>query len=322
MRAVVLAGAGQAQLVDRPAPSAGAGERLVRVRRAAICATDRKAMRTGKWAPRVLGHEFAGELADGTRVAVHPEVSCGDCPTCEAGLENRCPSRISIGLGRDGGFAEQVVVPADRILPIASSVDMDAAALLEPLACCIHAVDLLAPIEIGTAVVVGAGAMGVIAMWALQAAGWKVAVLQRSEPRRRQARDLGADAVAADPQQLLELLGGPVDAAVVSAPGPQALLAGLEVLRPGGAAHILAGSPDPVPVDANLVHYRHLHLVGSTGSTMATYRRAHDLVVRGEVPLARLPRELVPLDRVPSALADEPASPALKTLVAVDEVTR
>lgn len=314
MRAVRLKGQRRATLDDLAPPVAASGESLVTVRAAAICATDRKAFASGRFASRTLGHEFAGERPDGTPVAVHPEVSCGLCAACRVGLENRCPARVSIGLGRDGGFAETAVVPDDRLLEL-DGVPMGLAPLLEPLACCIHALELLEPRDGDTGLVVGAGVMGVLSMWAMQASGMRVAVLQRSEPRRSLASSLGADAVVADGQDPAAALGAPPRVAIVSAPGGPPLDAALELVAVGGAVHVLASSPGGAPADANLVHYRHLSLVGSTGSTFATYRRARQLVAAGRVPLERLPVERIGLEDVPAALARPVSGTRLKTLV-------
>ncbi|QBI19928.1 hypothetical protein ER308_10390 [Egibacter rhizosphaerae] len=79
--------------------------------------------------------------------------------------------------------------------------------------------------------------------------------------------------------------------------------------------HALAGTPGGAPVDANLVHYRHLTLVGSTGSALKHYLPGLELVARGLVPLERLPVEQVGLDEVPDRLANGPAGSALKTIV-------
>lgn len=314
MYAVRLHGQHRATLEELDPPVAARGESLVTVRAAALCATDRKAFASGRFAPRTLGHEFAGERADGTPVAAHPEVSCGHCDACRAGLENRCPARVSIGLGRDGGFAETAVVPDDRLLEL-DGVPMGLAPLLEPLACCLHALELLEPRDGDTGLVVGAGVMGILSMWAMQAAGMRVVVLQRSEPRRSLAARLGADAVVAEGRDPAAAFGAPPRIAIVSAPGGPPLDAALELVAVGGAVHVLAGSPDGAPVDANLIHYRHLSLVGSTGSTFSTYRRARQLVAAGQVPLERLPVERIGLEDVPAALARPVPETSLKTLV-------
>ncbi|MGH2997545.1 MAG: zinc-dependent alcohol dehydrogenase, partial [Gaiellaceae bacterium] len=289
MRAVRVSSPGTAELVDVEAPRTEEGEVLVRVEHAAICATDRKLAARGSEPPRIPGHEFAGRLEDGTLVGVHPDVGCGRCAACVAGFENRCPSRISIGLDRDGGLAEAVAVPTAHVVPL-GDLDSALSPVLEPLGCCLHAVSLLDVRPGDTAVVVGAGAMGILCTWALQEAGATVAVSQRSPERRALAAELGADLVLSPDQRPAEVLGEDPRLAIVTAPGAEPLRWALENVALGGRVHAFAGSPDGAPVDANLVHYRHLRLVGSTGSSLADYERARALTAAGRIPLDRLPR--------------------------------
>ncbi|MGH2664047.1 MAG: zinc-dependent alcohol dehydrogenase [Actinomycetota bacterium] len=317
MRAVRVSDPATVDVVKVPRPPAGTGEVLVRVSAAAVCPTDRRLAARGADPPRIPGHEAAGRLEDGTPVGVHPDIGCGRCPLCRAGWENRCPDRISIGLDRDGGFADWVAVPGRHVVPLAG-VGPGVGPLLEPLACVLHALRLLGVGSRERIVVVGAGAMGILATWALQAAGAAVAVVQRSEPRRRLAAELGADAALGPDGDPAEALGDLPAAAIVAAPGAEALTWALERVAPGGRVHAFAGTPEGAPVDANLVHYRHLALVGSTGSTVADYERARELAASGAVPLDRLPIATVPLESVPGVLLGSPGSDVLKVLVDVE----
>ena len=324
MRAVRVREACAASLVEEPVPEAVEDAVRVRVRYAAICATDRKLTRRGMPTDRVLGHEFAGTLDDGTTVGVHPDIGCGHCDACRNGWSNRCTERRSIGIDRDGGLAEWVIVPRSQAVPIPPTLLPDAP-LLEPLACCLHALRLLP--DVPRAAVVGAGAMGVLAMWALQSRRIAVAVCQRSDDRRRLADELGADAVCAPDDDPAPALGGPPEAVVVTAPGAAPLRWALEHVAVGGSVHAFAGTPGGAEVDANLVHYRHLRLVGSTGSTLDDYRTAIELVADGRVPIDRLPRRTVPLSEVPEELNSACAEPgedrgrasALRTIVDLGE---
>ena len=316
MRAIRVEAPGVATLVDVPKPTPAEGEVLVRVEAASLCGTDRKLAANGSGAPRIPGHEVAGRLDDGTPVGVHPDVGCGRCADCNQGLENRCADRTPIGLDRDGGLAEWVVVPAPHAVPL-DGLEMALSPLLEPLACCLHAVSLLRVRAGDPAVVVGAGSMGILCMWALQEAGARVAVSQRSDERRRLAEELGADAVLTPEESAADALGEAPRLAIVAATSADALEWALREVKPGGVVHVFAGTPGGAPVDANLVHYRHLILLGSTGSTLADYERAHRLVATGAVDLDRLPRSTIPLEEVPAALLGERDPRELKAVVDV-----
>ena len=301
MRAVQVSGPGEASLVDLPDAKPADGEVRVRVLWAAVCATDRKLTERGVAEPRVPGHEVAGVLEDGTVVGIHPDIPCGRCRQCARGWGNRCPLRQAVGIDRDGGFAEWLAVPAGHAVPV-SGVGPELVPLLEPLACCVHAADLLDARSVRRAVVVGAGSMGIFGLWTLQAHGVAVAAMDRNPERRAMAVELGADAGISPDEDVSEALGGPVEAALVTAPGVDALAWAASHLEVGGALHAFAGTPGGAPLDANLVHYRHLRLIGSTGSRLVDYARAHALVASGAIDLARMPRTTVTLDALPEAL--------------------
>lgn len=314
MRAVQITAPGAPRLVEAPPPRPGPGEAVVRVEVAALCATDRKLTANGSTFPRIPGHEIAGRLEDGTLVGVHPDIGCGRCPACRSGLENRCAARVSIGLDRDGGLADLVAVPEPHLVPL-RGVELGLSPILEPLACCLHAVSIMGARRGDTAVVVGAGAMGILCMWALQQAGATVAVCQRSRGRRELAAELGADAVLGPEERGAAVLGREPALVIVTAHGAPALEWALREVAVGGVVHAFAGAPGGAAVDANLVHYRHLRLVGSTGSTLSDYERALGLVTSGAIALERLPRTTIALEQVPEALVDDPDPHALKIMV-------
>jgi threonine dehydrogenase-like Zn-dependent dehydrogenase len=301
MRALRIDGPMQVELVDVPRPEPAPGEILVKVAFASICATDRKLSARGPAVPRIPGHEVSGWSEDGTPVGIHTDLGCGTCRHCRAGFENRCRERVSIGLDRHGGMAEWVTVPEAHVLPL-GDLDLAVAATLEPLGCCVHAVSLIDVPDGAPAVVVGGGPMGILATWALQARGARVAVCDTVEAKRRTAAELGADAVLGPESDPAVVLGDPPLVGIVTAPGQEPLRWALERMDVGGTLHTFAGSSGANEVDANLIHYRHLALVGSTGSTMRDYRQAYEMVASDRIPLGRLPRTLISLEEAVSSL--------------------
>ncbi|MGH9243756.1 MAG: zinc-dependent alcohol dehydrogenase [Acidimicrobiales bacterium] len=308
---------GSAELVELPIPQVRDGEVLVRVTTASICPTDRRLLARGADPSRVPGHEIGGRLDNGRPVGVHPDVGCGRCEHCLGGFENRCERRVSIGLQRDGGLAEWVAAPEGHVVPV-QGVDAELVPLLEPLACSLHAVGRMGVTRGERAVVLGAGAMGILGTWALQAAGARVAVVEPVAERRGQAVDLGADVAIGTDEDVGAALGGDPGVGIVTAPGAEPLAWTLERVGVGGRVHAFAGMPGGALVDANLVHYRHLTLVGSTGSTVEDYRRARDLVLAEDVPLGRLPRDTISLEAAPEALGSDRPPSGLKVVVRIE----
>jgi L-iditol 2-dehydrogenase len=143
-----------------------------------------------------------------------------------------------------------------------------------------------------------------------------VAVVQRSEARRRLAAELGADAVLEPGADVEAALGSRPRAALVTVPSVEALSWALECVDVGGRVHAFAGIPGGAPIDANIVHYRHLRLVGSTGSTVADYRRARDMARSGSISLERLPSRSIALEEVPQILLDPHPDPRTLRFVA------
>ncbi|MCH4200978.1 2,3-butanediol dehydrogenase [Clostridium tyrobutyricum] len=168
---------------------------------------------SGSTAPVVLGHEFSGNVVEvgdgvskfkeGDRVIVEPMVVCGKCPACLEGKYNLCESLGFHGLcGSGGGFAEYTVFPEEYVHKIPDSMSYEEAALVEPIAVALHSVRI-ADFNIGdTALVLGAGPIGLATVQCLRAAGASfIAVLQRKSIRQEYAKEFGADVVL-DPNEV------------------------------------------------------------------------------------------------------------------------
>jgi threonine dehydrogenase-like Zn-dependent dehydrogenase len=214
MPAAVLADAGRLEIAERPVPRVESPEDVVLdVEACGICGTDLQILGGGHSATVgvILGHEFAGTVAEvgeavsgleaGQRVAVAPNVSCGQCDSCRRGLRNQCERFTTHGVFVDGGLAPHVRVPASACHPVSASLPGHVAALVEPLSTVVHGVRQARPFPGETALVVGAGPIGLMFVALLRLAGLRVGVVEPSEERRELAERLGAeelDGAAAD----------------------------------------------------------------------------------------------------------------------------
>ncbi len=217
MKAAVYHGVGDVRIEDLTDPEPGPGEVKIKVAHNGVCGTDlheyfsaatiiplEQHPQTGVAAPVVLGHEFAGTVAEtgtdvtmlsaGQRVAVRPTYQCGKCPPCVEGLQNACRVLAFHGLsGPGGGLSEFTVVRADMLHLLPDEVSLELGALVEPMAVAYHAVDRAELGPSDTAVIVGAGPIGVGLWFALRARGIQnVVVSERSEVRRSAISRLGA----------------------------------------------------------------------------------------------------------------------------------
>ncbi len=205
MKALVYLGADQVALRDEPdATRRGNDDVVMRVDAAGICGSDLHAYHghdPRRVPPLVLGHEAVGRLPDGRRVVVNPLIPCGRCARCAEGRTNLCPNRTMIGMQFAGCFAEAVTVPEGNLITVPDGTSDIAAALTEPAACVLHGLHLAArasarPIAEARSLVIGGGAIGLLAALYLKAWGARdVRLAETSEERRRTV----ARAAAAEP---------------------------------------------------------------------------------------------------------------------------
>jgi threonine dehydrogenase-like Zn-dependent dehydrogenase len=136
----------------------------VHVRSAGICGSDLHILEM-KWPmPCVAGHEIAGVLDDGTPVAVEPLIPCGECEYCRGGDYNLCQIVITLGIGRNGGMADEVIVPERSLVYLPSNVDVKDACLIEPLAVAVHGMRKAGVNAKERVAVIGGGAIGLSAV--------------------------------------------------------------------------------------------------------------------------------------------------------------
>jgi threonine dehydrogenase-like Zn-dependent dehydrogenase len=163
MKAVKLLNS-KVEVVDVESPE-GEGVRI-KVSSAGICGSDIHMLNMGFGMPVVCGHEFAGELEDGSAVAVEPLAPCGTCEQCRLGAYNMCevgPAMI-LGVGRDGGMAEEVIVPRNSLIYLPSDVDPKDASLIEPLSVAMHGLRKAGLNPRMRVAVVGGGVVGLCAV--------------------------------------------------------------------------------------------------------------------------------------------------------------
>ncbi len=298
MWALLLTDAYELEVRDLDVPSPAADEVLLRVEGAGICASDVDGVASRsprRSPPLVMGHEFTGEVHAagssagehliGTRVAVNPQLTCGDCMWCRSGAENICANRGLIGGTRPGGFAELVSVPLRCLHPLTDENSRDLAVFAEPLATCVHALSLASMNFVDTAVVLGAGAIGVLAAQLLRTAGARLIIVGEPVADRRELVTTVADAVVS-PSDLdrcvSELTHGvgadiSIDAVGTAASRPDSL----RVLRPGGCAVWLGMHAQEATVPAFEMVVGERRAIGSFAYTNAEFSVALGLLESG-----------------------------------------
>lgn len=336
---------GVLRFVEKPEPTAGDGELVVRIAANGICGTDLKIARgEHRFFPpgtvRVPGHEAIGVVtenksgddryAPGTAVAIAPNISCGHCRPCQRGFQNLCENYEAFGLTFDGAFSELMLVPAPAIkngnvLVIPEHLDLGTAALTEPIAAVIRGFRPLNITENDTVLICGAGPMGLISLLVAKQRGVGKVIVSQTSPHRRQiAEELGADATI-NPREgdLAEQVkdmtdGAGADVVVVATPVAQVFTDALRSAAVGARINFFAGLPSgkgDIPLDANLIHYRELIVTGSTANNNADCQEALDLLASNPDLFSPLISAFYPLNEADKAFEAAKAGDNLKVIL-------
>lgn len=334
MRAVRLEAVGNMVMREVAQPVAGPGELLVKVLAAGICGSDRHMFKgeypTGR--PVTLGHEFCGrvvavgpdvrDFTGGELVTIDPNIACGACPACWAGRPNLCERLTAIGVFSDGGFAEFVAVPAGQAFRLPEGLDPVHGAFSEPLACCLHALDVARIVPGSSVAVLGGGVIGLLMVQLARLAGAaQIVLVTRQASRRALALDLGATA-AIDPAAgdvvaaVRDLNGRGVDVVLECAGVPETLQQGLGMLARGGALVLFGVTPNGVEVPVRpfdlLVNEIRLEAAYLNPHTHA---RAAALVASGVLQLDRLVTHVIGLADVAGVVGAPPQPGEIKVIV-------
>jgi len=211
-------------------PEAGADDTVVvEVRSASLCGSDLHLIGFGPL-PVVLGHEFAGVLADGTPVAVDPTNPCGTCAQCTSGQRHLCRFGTILGVSLDGGMAERVRVRRGALVPLPAGLPPAHACLVEPTAVSVHGLHLAGITGGERTAVIGAGSIGLAAVAALADNGAEVHLEARHPAQRDAGERLGATGPAA----------GEYDVVFEAAGTQSAVDRAVELVRPGGLVMFLS----------------------------------------------------------------------------------
>jgi threonine 3-dehydrogenase len=293
-----------AELVERPVPSPGPGEVLLRMEAASICGTDSHLYNWDPWAaeilkpPIILGHELAGRVAgagtgvtrvrDGDLVGVESHIVDWTCTQCRSGQAHLCRNLKVIGAHVDGGFAEFVVIPEANAIE-SNGLDPAVVALQEPMGNAVHAA-FVEPIEGRTVAVTGCGPIGLCAVAVAKAAGASLVIATDVEPYRlemagRMGADLAIDGRQADlVPRVMDATGGDGAEVVLEMSGAQpALDTALAIVTRGGRISLLGIFSQPARVDlSDRVIQKGVRLYGIYGRRLYdTWERTQALLRGG-----------------------------------------
>ncbi len=322
---VIWPGTEGVEVEDREVPSPGPGELKIRVEASGLCGTDLH-IAAGEYpfatSGVTLGHEFAGTVVEaggevigfgvGDRIVIDPNVPCRMCRYCHDSRPHLCENPQALGVTLDGGLAESAVLPATQAYRVPDGLSAEAAALTEPLACVLHAVDLggLRPGE--RALILGAGPIGILCSMLLVAAGASEVLVSEPNPNRKErlekigATPIDPDAVSGDmADRVFECVGR-----------PETMRAAVEAARPGATIMwVGVAAPDTeVPVRPYDVFKRELTIRGSYTNPYVM-DRALGLLASGRLDWEKVVTHRFPLDQFDDAWAVHSEGAGLKVSV-------
>ena len=323
MRAVAVTEDRRLELVDIRRPIPGAGEVLLDVRYCGICGSDLHMLHMpADVVPPglVLGHEFTGAIADlgpgvegwavGERVVVFPMVPCGQCHACRAGHPNLCHKRMEEepGVGRQGAYAESVVVPVGMLRRLPSKVSDAHGALIEPLAVAVRAIRLSGATPDEPVCVLGAGPIGVLTVVSLRARGFgRVAVVEPAPGRRAVVERLGVPAVAPHEAStgVPSLVGHESPKTVLDCTGhPSGAPLALELLPAAGCLTIAGLPTAAVPLDLAALVRKEIVVRGAFIYVEDDFAEALGHIAAGRVPCEQIITTVAGLEEAPAWFED------------------
>lgn len=332
MKALSLVGAGDARIVDVPEPVKQTGSLLLKVEMVGLCGTDLNSFRGRNplvTYPRVLGHEIAATIVEGTaglpagtRVCVSPYTSCGICPACRNGRANACRNNQTFGVQRDGALTELIEVSAGKVF--ASTLDFKSLCLVEPLTVGFHAVARGRITAADTVAIFGCGGIGLGAIAGAAFRGARTIAIDIDDDKLETARLAGAtdliNSGTCDVRgRLRELTHGDGPGVVIEAIGlAETFQMAVEEVAFSGRVIYIGYTKEPVAYETRLFVQKELDIMGSRNALPENFCEVMNMLELGLFPVEKAVTAIVPLAEGPSYLEQWSAQPSAFTKIMID----
>lgn len=311
------------------------GEAIVRIRRIGICGTDMHAYQGNQpffTYPRILGHELSGIIEQindmncgflvGDQVAIIPYLHCGVCIACRHGKTNCCTSMEVLGVRVDGGMQERIAVPVTHLIRT-EGLSLDASAMLEPLAIGAHAVRRSQLSQGETALVIGAGPIGLGVMAFATHVGANVIAMDVNEERLAFCKswakvDHTVNALNGAQEQLLELTDGSYPTVVFDATGnTNSMENAFRYVAHGGTLVYVGLVKNDISFNDSEFHKREMTLMGSRNATREDFNQVFEALQTGEIDINRYITHRAGFNEMVNRFEDwlDPASKVIKVII-------
>lgn len=325
MRSAVFYGKHDLRVEEHAVPAVGPQDVLIQVKACGVCGTDVHIYEGDKGAaevtpPTILGHEFAGvvtavgeevrKVRPGDRVCIDPNCYCGACDPCRQGQVHFCEHMIGYGTTVDGGFAEYCAVSERQVYRLGENTSFEQGAMTEPVACCLHGLDMCGIQPGHQVVIIGGGMIGLLMLQLSRMAGAaKVALLEPVDSKRETAKKLGADLcinpIGTDVKKVLREAGFTWIQTVIECVGRPSTIEQAIELADHKATVMMFGLTKPdetISVKPFRVFQKELVLKASYINP-CTQQRALDLIDSGRLDVSSMVYEVCGLEQLEEILA-------------------
>jgi 2-desacetyl-2-hydroxyethyl bacteriochlorophyllide A dehydrogenase len=331
MKAVVLRGPGEIAVEDRPEPKHTEGHVLLKINMVGLCGSDLNSYR-GKNPmvsfPRVPGHEISATVVEGAagfrsgdQVTLSPYSSCGKCAACRRGRPNACQSNETLGVQRDGGLTEYLVVPPEKLYT--ANLNLKELCLVEPLTVGFHAVARGRVTHADTVAIIGCGGVGLGAVAAASFRGARTIGIDLDDAKIETARKAGATELINTNRddlhtKLYELTDGLGPDVIIEAIGlPSTFRAAVEEVAFTGRVVYIGYAKEPVAYETRLFVQKELDILGSRNALPEDFREVIRMLEEHRFPVDDAVSRIVPLEETPEAIATWSADPARFTKIMI-----
>ncbi|SNS18743.1 2-desacetyl-2-hydroxyethyl bacteriochlorophyllide A dehydrogenase [Anaerovirgula multivorans] len=316
MKVVEIKEPGRIQVVEKEIPKPKKGEALLKIKYCGICGSD-IATYTGNQPfasyPRIPGHEFSAEIIEvednnlglqkGMIVTANPYFNCGSCYSCQKGKVNCCESNETMGVQRDGSFAEYLTMPIERIYN-GKTLSAKTLALIEPFSISYHAINRGDIQKEDKVLVFGAGAIGIFAMIAAKLRGAQVYITDVFEDRLKQAMQMGADGIINASKEdinervkeITEAYG--MDVCIEAAGLPETFLNCIDSVAFGGKVVLIGNGKRETAFNHSVLLKKELNVYGSRNSLLNDFLSLIDLVTDDKVDIEKIVTDVFELHNV------------------------
>ncbi len=313
------------RIEERTIPTCGPEDVLIQVKACGICGTDVHIFEGDKGSadvtgPQILGHEFSGLVTavganvkgfqPGDRVCVDPNWYCGNCGPCRDGIVHYCEHMLSYGVTLDGGFAEYCAVNQRQVYQLGENTSYEQGAMVEPLGCCLHGIDMCEIKAGDKVVVIGGGMIGLLMMQLAKIEGAaKVALLEPVAAKRQVALDMGAD-IAIDPinqnaKEELDKLGfGRVTTVIECVGNPKTIAQAIDIAGNKSIVMMFGlTKPDETVAVKPFDIFKKEVVLKASFINPCTQQRALDLIDGGRIDVSSMVYEVAGLSKLNDILA-------------------